>query len=189
MIVSMRKVRILGPRARLASVIRTLQDGAVVHLSQPTHEPPMTVLQPSARQIRHVAQVEAALDDIEEAVTRLGCESGDGIPLERPVEGLAREVRLARRARRIAVALTGEERKLEEERNRLEPLHRAGEVFASMGIPSTSPTTRTFFLILSEGGSEGGERLEGALSEAIGASFTLQEEPLTGNELAVALTV
>jgi V/A-type H+-transporting ATPase subunit I len=188
-IVSMRKVRILGPRARLTSVIEALQDGAIVHLCEPSLETPITGLRLTAQHIRHVAHVEAALDDVEEAVARLACESAAGTNAESAVEDLAREVRLARRARRAAVALTGERRRLEEERTRLKHLDRAVEAFERMGISAIGRATRTFFLVLSQGVGEGSARLELALSEAIGTAFTLQTEPLPGSELAVALTV
>jgi len=188
-IVSMRKVRILGPRARLTSVIGALQDGAIVHLCEPSLETPITGLRLTAQHIRHVAHVEAALDDVEEAVARLACESAAGTNAELAVEDLAREVRLARRARRAAVALTGERRRLEEERTRLKHLDRAVEAFERMGIGAIGRATRTFFLVLSQGVGEGAARLELALSEAIGTAFTLQTEPLPGSELAVALTV
>jgi V/A-type H+-transporting ATPase subunit I len=189
MIVSMQKVRILGPRTRLTAVIEALQDIAVVHLCQPTLAPPVAELRPSARHMRHVAQVSAALDDVEEAIARLGCESANSFDAETPVEGIAREVRLARRARRAAVALSGEERSLEEERTRLGPLRQAVEIFARMGISDAGRATRTFFLVLSHGVRDAETRLEQALSETIGAAFTLRTEPLPGGELAVALTV
>jgi V/A-type H+-transporting ATPase subunit I len=188
-IVSMEKVRILGPRDRLPSVMATLQDYGVVHLSTPAQEPPFVSLHLSARQVRHVAQVEAALDDIEEAVSRLAFDSPANTIVQTPVEGLAREVWLARRARRTVVALSAEQRALEDEHDRLGRVRSVVQALVRMGVPGRDRVTRTFFLVLSHGVDQAEERLERALSETIGECFTLEIEPLEGGELAVALIV
>lgn len=115
MIVSMQRVRILGPRTRIVPVVETLQDLGVLHLCRSELEPPLSPLSLTAQHARHVAHVQRALGDVEEALARLGCESLAGArPTVVPVENLAREVRLARRARRAAATLSGESRVLGE---------------------------------------------------------------------------
>jgi V/A-type H+-transporting ATPase subunit I len=190
MIVSMQKVRIFGPRGRLASLIGRLQDVGVVHLCAPPLDPPLTAVNLTASQARHVTHVESALGDVEEALARLeGASSAAAAAAQNRAEGLAREVRLARRARRAAVALSGESRVLEEERDRLVHLVRVLEVFADLGLDRSGAGIRTFFLVLSRDTSEGVQRLQRALSEAIGDSYTLQTRPMESRELGLALTV
>jgi V/A-type H+-transporting ATPase subunit I len=189
-IVSMQKVRIFGPRDRLASVIGLLQDVGVVHLCAPPLDPPLAAVEPTARQARHVGHVESALGDVEEALARLeGASAAAAPPAQTRVEELAREVRLARRARRAAVALSAERRVLEEERDRLLHMVRVLEAFADLGLDRSGAATRTFFLVLSRDTSRGVERLQRALSEAIGDSYALQTRPIRSGELGLALTV
>jgi V/A-type H+-transporting ATPase subunit I len=189
-IVTMQKVRILGSRTRVAAAIETLQDLGVVHLCRPDLASPLAAMSLTAAHARHVKHVEAALDDVEETMARLDCASLPRVmPARIAAEGLPSEVRLARRARRAAVALTGESRALEEERDRLGHLTRVLAVFADMGIAASTDTTRTFFLVLSQEADDAVGRLQQALSESVGDTFALYTEALTGGELAVALVV
>jgi V/A-type H+-transporting ATPase subunit I len=187
-IVAMRKIQILGPRAQLVVAIQALQDVGSVHLCRPDLQPPVAALSLSARQLRHVARVEAALDDVEEALASL---TGDAVefPLqaETRVESLAREVRLARRARRAARALEAERRAFADEREQLAHLARVVSVFADMKLSGHGTATRTFFLVMSQDVAQGESRLGEALSEAIGDAFVLHVRPIAGGETAVAL--
>jgi V/A-type H+-transporting ATPase subunit I len=189
-IVSMQKVRIIGPRSRVIEVIETLQDAGVVHLCQPDLAPPLTTMNLSAAHARHVGHIEAALEDVEEALSRLegALPNGSAAPLIAS-EGLAREVRLARRARRAVVALTGESRALEEERDHLDHFVRVLSSFLHLGVAASTNATRTFFLVVSQESSEAAQRIQHVVSEAIGDTFALYSEPLTVGEAAVALVV
>jgi V/A-type H+-transporting ATPase subunit I len=189
-IVAMQKVRILGPRSRVGAVIEKLQDIGVLHLCHPDLAPPLAAMSLSAAQGRHVGHVESALDDVEETLGRLdGSLARTMLPARVASEGLAREVRLARRARRAAVSLTGESRALEEEREHLEHFIRVFSVFSDMGVAASTDATRTFFLVLSQDSSEVVGRLQQAISESIGNTFALNTEPLSTDEIAVALVV
>jgi vacuolar-type H+-ATPase subunit I/STV1 len=138
LIVTMQKVRILGSRTRVAAVIEALQDLGVVHLCRPDLASPLAAMSLTAAHARHVAHVEAALDDVEETMARLDCASLPRVmPARTAADGLPSEVRLARRARRAAVALTGESRALEEERARLDHLTRVLAVFVELGIAAS----------------------------------------------------
>jgi V/A-type H+-transporting ATPase subunit I len=189
-IVSMQKVRILGPRSRIAAVIDTLQDLGLVHLCRPDLGPPLTSMSLTPTQARHVRHIEAALDDVEEALNRLdGSRTRSLTPARIASEGLATEVRLARRARRATVALTGESLALEEERDHLDHFIRIFTAFFELGIAASTNQTRTLFLVLSQDPSEAVERLRQAASSLIGETFSLYSEPLSGGEVAVALVV
>jgi len=189
-IVTMQKVRILGSRARVASVVETLQDLGIVHLCRPDLAPPLAAMNLSTAHARHVTHVERALDDVEETMNRLGsAQLRPVIPARSESEGLPSEVRLARRARRAAVALTGESRALEQERDHLTHLIRVLSAFADLGIAASTGSTETFFLVLSQDLGEAVERLRQAIAESVDDSFALYTEPLVGGEIAVALVV
>jgi vacuolar-type H+-ATPase subunit I/STV1 len=189
-IVSMQKVRILGPRSRLVPVLETLQDFGAVHLCRSALDAPLSPISLSAKHTRHVARVETALGDVEESLARLHCTSLPGPrPVATPVENLAREVRLARRARRAVTALAGESRALEDERERLVSLAGALEAFVAMGVSGSTRWTRSFFLVLSRDVGDSLERLRQALAETLGAAFALHTQALPDGELAVALVV
>jgi V/A-type H+-transporting ATPase subunit I len=167
-----------------------LQDIGVVHLCQPAPEPPMAALRPSARWSRHVARVERALGEAEEAMARLepAASASPECP-ELRTDGVVSEVRFVRRAHRAAVALTGEQKAIEGEREQTVHLVRVLDAFAGMDLAVAREFTRTFFLVLSQGGSEGSARLQRAIAEAIGDAFAFYERPIAGGELALALVV
>ena len=189
-IVVMQKVRILGPRSRITAVIETLQDIGVVHLCQPSLMPPLTTMRLTARHARHVAHVEAALEDVEETLARLECSvAATGVRPQTATEVLSREVRMARRARRTVVTLAGQTRTLEEERDRMVHLARVLGEFSDMGLTGSTHSTRTFFLVLSHDVTDGLTRLHHAISESVGDTFALYTKSLSGSEMAVALVV
>lgn len=186
----MQKIRVMGSRDHLEAVIGSLQDIGVVHLCRPEFVAPMSAFLPEARHVRHVRQVEAALDDVEEAMARLGCAvSPAARQAETREESLAREVRLARRARRAAERLTGEARALDEQRESLTRLISGLEAFAGMHLAGSRDAMRIYYLILSRDRPQGVEELRRALSESVGSTFSLHEQPLESGELALALVV
>ncbi len=190
MIVSMQKVRILAPREQATSVIATLQDLGVVHVCPPSVAPPLYPLRLTPRQARHVLQVQRALEDVEEALAQLAPvpPSRAGLP-QTPEEPIPREVRLARRARRAASALAGEARLLEERREELARLVRVFEAFVEMGVVGSTPSTRTFYLVLGPETRDGATRLDRMLADALGDGFALESRTVDGGERAVALLV
>lgn len=187
MIVEMQKLRIVGPRERLPDVLAVLQDLEVVHLCPPTPDPPLRPLQPSDRKERHERQVRSAIDDAEEALSRLGgTRSSEGAAARDPTS-LLEHVRVAHRSRRVVAALDARRELVEEERERLRHLQRVLATFADMEPPG--PSMRCFYLLLSRDVADALPRLERALEERLGRSFSLHARPLDAGEQAVALLV
>jgi len=189
-IVTMQKARIIGSRAQLAATVRVLQDIGTLHPIQPDFAPPLTAPQQSERDLRHERTLRAALEDVEEAMSRLelSVDRRDARPSIR-VEPISREVRLARRARRAALRLAGEVRAIEEERSSLARLLRLVEVFADLESRIHTPGRHTAFLVLTRGHTTALERLEADIGSAVGEGFVVHTEPMPGGELAVMVEV
>ena len=190
MIVTMKKLRILGLRSRLTDVIEALQDVGVVHLCSPDIVSPLTTMPLDPAHARHVRHIETSVDDVEECLSRLDRSLVQAsAPLASSSRSLVREVRFARRARRAVVALAVDSQALAEERDRLEHYIRIFSVFVDLPVSASTRATRTLFLVLSEDSTEALERLRQATSALIGDSFTIYSEPLSPDEVAVALVV
>ena len=188
----MQKVRIIGPRSRLADAVDLLQDAGVLHLCRAPAEPPLSPLDLTPRQQRHARAVRAALEDVEEALARLADATELPSPAVRASERgrhLPEHVRLARRTRRAAEAISAARTSREEECERLRHLARALSAFAEMDGRARDATRRTFYLVLSENVSDAVTRLERALRESIGGGFELETRRIAGGEVAVALGV
>ncbi len=190
MIVTMERVRIIGPRSKLDTTVRALQDIGTLHPIRPDLVPPLVAPRESARDQRHDRTLRTALEDIEEAMSRLGLavDRRDGRPSIR-VEPIAREVRLARRARRATLRLAGEVRAIEEERSSLAHLLQLIEVFADLESRIAAPGRYVAFLVLTRGHASELERLESEIEEAVGEDFVVHTHPVPGDELAVMVEV
>lgn len=181
MIVSMQKLRIMGPRNRLHEVLAQLQDLGVVHLCRPRLVAPLVASRVDPKQERRVAYVQTAIDDVEEALSRLGDPSEpDGMKDREGGGELPRCVRLARRARRATAALVTRLEVLEEEGERLAHLRRVLGAFEELAIPGVE--TRSFYLVLADGVADAESQLRDALEPSIGAAFSLHVRPLAAGE-------
>lgn len=194
MIVSMRKVRILGPRSLLPEVLVALQDVGAVHPCRPEAGESLQPVALTPRQERHRAVLRRALEDIEEALAQLGVPSAPASsPASAPAPAagadLPREVRFARRLRVRVQRLTAERMLREAERGRLAGLARVLEAFVDLGSPRERGGRRAFLLVLSGDAAQGVERIERAAAEVVGDAFALETRPLPGGERAVALLV
>jgi V/A-type H+-transporting ATPase subunit I len=188
MIVSMQKLRIMGPRNRLHEVLAQLQDLGVVHLCRPRLVAPLVASRVDPKQERRVAYVQTAIDDVEEALSRLGDPSEpDGMKDREGGGELPRCVRLARRARRATAALVTRLEVLEEEGERLAHLRRVLGAFEELAIPGVE--TRSFYLVLADGVADAESQLRDALEPSIGAAFSLHVRPLAAGEQAAVLLV
>lgn len=189
MIVSMERVRILGPGDRLIPVLLALQDLGALQLCPSEASLPVAPVVLTSRQERHRATLRRALEDAEEALAQLGSPPpGDPLlPLPRP--GLPREAHFVRRERR-RLARIGAERVLREvERDKLAYLERILEAFADLERAPGDVASRSFLLVLSRNPEQGVARLEDALAAAVGDVYRLHTRPLAGGDLAVALLV
>lgn len=186
----MEKVRIIGPRSRLAATVETLQDVGTLHVCRPAVAAPLAVGSKTPRQLRHERAVETALEDIEEAMSRLDPAPQRAVSrAATQVESLPREVRLARRARRAALGLVGALRALEEERANLARLLDELEAFVALESEAAAPGRRIVYLVLARDHRSGLEGLGRTVAESIGRDFTVHTRPLAGADLAVALSV
>lgn len=190
MIVSMQKVRLIGPRSRLDATVEALQDLGTLHVSRPSLTPPLSVPSATPRQQRHERAVRAALEDVEESLSRLGLGGERSGP--RAVtrsEPLPREVWLARRARRATLRLVGAERAVQEERQELARLLDRLEAFVGLEARAADPGRRVVYLVLGREHRGALQTLEQALAESIGRDFDVHSHALPDGELAVALAV
>lgn len=190
MIVTMEKVRIIGPRTRLDATVQILQDVGTVHVTRPAISPPLAAVNASPRHVRHEHAIRTAIDDIEETMARLGLSTDrlDARPGLR-IERIAHEVRLARRTRRAALRLVGEVRAMEQERAGLTHLAQVLDVFAALESQASAPVRHQAFLVLTRDHASGLKGLERTLREAIGEDFQVHTHPVPGGELAVMLEV
>lgn len=118
MIVPMAKVRILGPRDRLADVLRALQRTALVQIAEVPSTPGLTPVELDARSRRRRKQVTRLVEDAQAALNALPAIAVPVTPAveETSLEQLAQWARLARRVRRATDRIAGEEFRLAEER-------------------------------------------------------------------------
>jgi len=186
MILSMAKVRVLGPRNRLAETIAALQDLGTVHLADPDPVPPLERYRPSDREERHREQLREGLADVEGILERLPADAFERPEIEASggppgLERLAAWIRSAGRLRREVRSLEERRAVRERQREELERYARFFDVFEAMEAGTVGPTeVRAHHLVLEEGGEEAVERLRAGLAETIGDEFELLSRPVPG---------
>lgn len=203
MIVSMQRVRVMGPLERLAEVLAALQDAGTLH---PSPGAPVAGLRPvelDRRQSRRVRQLRSILDDVEACLEKLEADRTAGRSNSAEVKGAGREAvpgdddralvrwaRLARRLRRRLEAVEARRRDLAAEAERLEVFRRLAEVLPDdlrerLAETLAEGRLRGDLLLL-----KGGERtlggLEDALRRDLGDDFELVPLPVD-DRLAVLL--
>lgn len=188
MIVSMERVRILGPGDRLARVLLALQDLGALHLCLPEAGPPVEPVVLTARQQRHRATLKRALEDAEEALAQLGWPPPPEA-LPPPRDRLPHEVHFARRERRRLARIAAQRALHEAEGEKLAYLERILEAFADLERAPGDVAMRRFLLVLSGEPRQVVARLEEALTDALGDAYQLHTRPVAGGDLAVALLV
>lgn len=173
MILTMARVRILGPRNRLPEMVGIVQDAGTVHLTRPSaealHPVPESLHRDEELRLREVLEdVDGALEALPEP------EGPPEIPGPVSAADLRRWEKLARRLRRRAEDLTGRAHELE---RRAADLDRFLDLFHRFGdlLPESlgEGDVRSWFLVLRTGESGGTERLREALDERLGEGFEL----------------
>jgi V/A-type H+/Na+-transporting ATPase subunit I len=189
----MARVRVLGPRAQLADVVRELQDVGLLHLAEPR---PNVELHPhvlTPRQERHAKYMRRMLEDLHVALGLL--ETGLSPRLSQDVmhpsvERLAEWAKLAQRVRRELVRLDSEQRSLEEERQLLEKYRHLFSAFEPL-LNRDRPTAhfQQYYLMLSAGREQAVTELRAGLQRLMGSGFELFAQPIPTGETAILLLV
>jgi V/A-type H+-transporting ATPase subunit I len=193
-IITMEKVRILGPRERLDEVLDALQDLEVLHLDEPEGSDLLRTGRSRDDQDREQRHLRSVLDDVEWVLQRTG--SGDEEVRERRGSGgqattsdFARWARLARRTRRELARIRGRADELEGELDRIRRLRGLVDVFDQLAPEASSlEGIRSFHLVLPSGDPADLEELKRLLNGMVEA-FELSSSRLEGGELAVILLV
>lgn len=187
MILEMARIRVIGPRGRLADTVRAIQDEGVVQLADPT---PAQGLAPRAadpavrRRRHHLSRALARTDEVLELLAGSGAPIADR-PGPLPAEAYA--ARLAARALADARTLAARERVLAEERDVLrgyEPL------FADLDALFAANATRrvSVYLLRLRTQTALGE-LKEALARTLRGDHELRAHVTPGGEAIVLLLV
>ena len=173
MILTMSRVRILGPRGRLSEMVGILQDAGTVHLTRPSAEALHPV--PESLHRDEESRLREALEHVEATLEALpGQDVQPEIPDAISAEDLRRWEQLAERLRRRAEDLTGRARELE---RRAVDLDRFLDLFRRFGelLPEEpgDDGVRSWFLVLRTGNADSTDRLREALEEKLGEDFEL----------------
>lgn len=173
MILSMARVRILGPRDRLAEMVRVVQDAGTVHLVRP--RAPRLRPVPDDRMSEEEGELRSALEDVEAALAALPGARADTPPPE-PADDLdpSSLAGRCRRVRRRAEELA--ERRAELDR-RSTDLARFLDLFRRFEdlLPAAEEDepTRNWFLVLRTEGESRTSSVREALGERLGRDFDL----------------
>ncbi len=191
MIIAMSKLRILGPRERLEDVLRVLQDLSLLHLSAP-EAAPLQHPELSPEQHRERRHLQAALENVEQALTALEIrDGGAAAPAAAATRAdLVRWARLGWRVRRETERLAARVAALEEERALIMKYQHFFAAFRSL-LESESrwPNATAHHVLLR--GSEAGTlpQLRASLAAVIGEEFQVFSQPLPTGEVAVLIVV
>ncbi len=187
MIIEMSKVRVLGPRERLADVLRTIQDLNLLHLAAPT----------AGAELDH-ARLAPADDRLRRDLGRVLADiDATGVVLP-PVRSVARAqpadfvrwARLAWRVRQRAERLRAELAAVEEEKALILKYQQFFSAFRSLLEAESRWPNATAYHVLVRGGDAGAlPKLRATLAAAIGQEFEMYTQPLGTGETAVLLVV
>ncbi len=192
MIIEMSKVRVLGPRDRLADVLRTLQDLRILHLAAPTAGAQLSPLELSPAQERERRHLRAALENVERALEELGRAAGPAARGQTPVttSDFARWARLAWRVRRSCERLKAQAAALDEERALILKYQHFFSAFRSL-LESEArwPNATAYHVLLKGGDTEAIPKLKASLAAVIGNEFQMYTQPLPTGEIALLVVV
>jgi len=185
-IVPMTRVRVMGPRTRLADALATVQDVGVLHLTTTPEYPSLHRNALEAAQVRRRRQFTRILEDIDAVVG----EAPDGRSGKPGAPACARWARLARRTRRALARLEERDARLREEHAMLLRFQGFFAVFESLGLErSRRPGFTAFHVVLRSDQREVLPGLVRALEQLLdGACETVTGE-LPGGETALLVLV
>jgi V/A-type H+-transporting ATPase subunit I len=187
----MTKVRLLGPRGRLSDVLRVLQDLGIVHLSAPEANAPLTSVALSPREARDRKHLQAALNDVEHALSELALPPASA-PRTQPAAAvdLSRWARLGWVVRRAAERLTLRGIALTEERALILKYQQFFTAFRSLLEGEARwPNATAYHVLLKSGDTETVRKLRTSLTAVIGHEFELYTQGLPSGETALLVVV
>jgi len=190
MIVPMARLRILGPRERLADTLRAVQDIGQLHLAEAA---PRAGVQPARLDTqgeRRRGQLARALADIDDALRALDAMGPGTLAAAASVADCARWARLANRVRRDARALRDRETALDEERA-LVARYREFLLAVLPIVRKVGDSARlTSHAVVAPASARATvDALAASLREQLGAEFSMTTQQLQGGDLAILLVL
>ncbi|MBW2627910.1 MAG: hypothetical protein JRE45_09830 [Deltaproteobacteria bacterium] len=184
----MSRIRILGPRGQLQSVLGCVQDLGLVQLVEPSETESLSLLGLTPEQARHVRGVRKVVKDVDTALELLG--QTPSPPKTAKDLDLRRAALVAGRCRRELEGLAEQHQQLEEERAlilKFRPFFAAFRKIGESGLDLDG--IRVFYLILKKDGEEELRRMRAAFRQALGDGFELLSQPSESGESAMLLAV
>lgn len=188
MILPMRRIRMMGPRAELEPAVIALQDMGVVHLAEPRLDGllrPITLSNAEERQAGHLRKMVRGIES-------LGLPPTTSVPDERttpaPLGTLARWSRSAGRARRALAAMDRRVHEIEAARTEVARFEQFLQAFRGL-LPGAGSRMQSYHLILRGDDSTAVPRLQQALAGVLGEGFALESATLPTGERAALLLV
>jgi V/A-type H+-transporting ATPase subunit I len=182
------RVRVMGPRERLADALTVIQDAGMLHLASPPEAGPLKLNALAPSENRRRRQLLRILDDIEAVLP--DSTSQPGPQPAATVSDCARWARLARRVRRRLARTDRRAADLEEELALLRRYQGFFSVFESLlaaGPPR--PGFSAFHVVLRADQRDSLPALRRALEEMLNDACETLERELPGGETAVLLLV
>jgi len=194
MILTMAKVRILGPRDRLPDVLRSLQSLAVLHLTPPAPVAPLTQTALSGHQERERRHLLSAIEDVHAALAELAqflpAAHRPTAPIEGSTADFARWARLGSQVRRTAETLKVRTAGLEEERALILKYQGFFSAFRPLLENEARWKNATIYhVLLKRGELDAIPRLRASLTSVIGDAFELYSREIAGGETALLVVV
>ncbi|HTY05985.1 MAG TPA: V-type ATPase 116kDa subunit family protein [Gemmatimonadales bacterium] len=188
MIIAMAKVRVMGPRDRLAAVLSAIQDLGVLHLASPAAGD----VRPAARdtrQERERRQIRRILDDLDWDLAQLAPAGGNRASAE-GAPACVRWARTARRVRRTLERIRAQTAAIEEEKALILKYRAFFDAFRSLlEAEQRWPRTTAYHVLLRPGDHDALPRLRQALATLLAGAFELYDRPLPSGETAVLVVV
>lgn len=189
MILDMSRIRVLGPKEHLRSVLERTQDLGLVHFVEAVETDGLRALSLTPQHERHLRNVHRIADDVDTALRLLGqtpeLPHGRGEPMALPRAAL-----LAGRTRRRLAQLEERRRAMEEERAlilKFRPFFSTFEKILASGMDPDG--LHIFYLVLRGKAEQEITKVRAALRGVLGENFDLFVEYTGSGEAAMILAV
>ncbi len=189
MILTMARIRILGPKDRLEAVLSRVQDVGMVHLAAPPDDPPLTLPEFTVTETRLRTRLLRLIAASEGTLKLLGADAARVTTRMEPTP-LPELARRVRRAGRQAARTVARIESLEEEAAMLgkyEAIFRAFEPL--LKSQSHWASGRVYHVVLRAGQRGAVEMLRQQLATRLGNAFEIRDQPLPDDETALLILV